>query len=242
MIPWDAEVLTFDESRFHGKVRLFPLPDFVMFPHVMQPLHIFEPRYLELLRHALDGDGLIAMSLPEEDGPQDPGAGPLRRIACLGKIVTHQRLDNGRYNLMLLGMRRIRIVQELPRSFQFREAEAQLLDDVYPTAGAAARDELQLNLCELFQQFLPDGFTGDQTVTELLTTEASLGALTDLVSFAAPLPTQFKYDMLAQCDVDLRAARLCRALAAQAEEEVPATETTEPRPRRRRFPPPFSAN
>ncbi len=46
-----------------GRARLFPLPDLVMFPHVMQPLHIFEPRYREMLNEALDSDGLIAMSI-----------------------------------------------------------------------------------------------------------------------------------------------------------------------------------
>ena len=65
MLPWNVEDLTFDATRFRGKVRLFPLPDLVMFPHVMQPLHVFESRYRELLNAALDSDGLIAMSVLE---------------------------------------------------------------------------------------------------------------------------------------------------------------------------------
>jgi len=248
MMPWNAEDLTFDESRFHGKARLFPLTDFVLFPHVMQPLHIFEPRYLELLREALDSDGLIAMGVPVAAWTGDPGAAPLRSAACLGKVVTHQRRKNGRYNLLLLGVRRLRIVRELPGSRPFREAEVALVDDVYPPAGVERRETLQSELCELFQQFLPEGFSEDDSVAKLLTAEASLGALTDLVSFAAPLPHPVKCDMLAQTDVDLRAAALCGALARHAQrgasDEIgdappgPAPDGA----RRRRFPPPFSTN
>ncbi|HJS07899.1 MAG TPA: LON peptidase substrate-binding domain-containing protein, partial [Pirellulales bacterium] len=54
---------SFSAEQFSGVVRLFPLPNRVVFPHVMQPLHIFEPRYREMLNDALDGDGLIAMSV-----------------------------------------------------------------------------------------------------------------------------------------------------------------------------------
>ena len=63
MVPWSKEDLVFDETRFKGTVRLFPLPDLIMFPHVIQPLRIFEPRYRDLLNDVLDSDGLIAMCL-----------------------------------------------------------------------------------------------------------------------------------------------------------------------------------
>ncbi len=55
--------LSFSFEDFAGKVRVFPLPNLVLFPHVMQPLHIFEPRYRELLEDALAGDRLITMAL-----------------------------------------------------------------------------------------------------------------------------------------------------------------------------------
>ena len=121
MLPWNAEDLTFDETRFTGAVRLFPLPDLVMFPHVVQPLHIFEPRYRDMLNDALDGDGLIAMSILAPGWETDYDGRPaLLPHVCVGKVVTHQRLDDGRYNLMLLGMRRGRIVAELPATRSFR--------------------------------------------------------------------------------------------------------------------------
>ncbi len=57
------EDLRFDEANFSGVARLFPLPNLVMFPHVLQPLHVYEPRYRALLEEALDDDRLIAMAV-----------------------------------------------------------------------------------------------------------------------------------------------------------------------------------
>ena len=65
MNPWDTPELQFDASTFSGVARLFPLPNLVLYPHVMQPLHIFEERYREMLEDAIADDGLIAMALLE---------------------------------------------------------------------------------------------------------------------------------------------------------------------------------
>src|SRR5215203_3799018 len=144
MLPWDAEELVFDEARFSGVARLFPLPDLVMFPHVMQPLHIFEPRYREMLNDALDGDGLIAMSVLAPGWEADyEGRPPILPHICLGKVVTHQRLRDGCYNIMLLGSRRGRILSELPAKRSFRQAEIELLCDTQDDRDAARAIQLQ---------------------------------------------------------------------------------------------------
>lgn len=247
MLPWNGEDLCFDESRFCGKARLFPLPDLVMFPHVVQPLHIFEQRYREMLREALDSDGLIAMSMPaeaasslsisEEDRPE------LAPYACLGKVVTHQRLADGRYNLMLLGLRRVRILEELPQARTFREAHVELLEDFESDLSCSCRDALQGQLTEAFQQALPSGSLPSDAVSELLSAEIPLGALTDLVSFALPLSGELKRSLLGESNVDVRAQRLLRALGAKPFEEVASKplEAAAGRPVLG-FPPPFSMN
>jgi Lon protease-like protein len=187
MLPWNVEDLTFDEARFTGDVRLFPLPDLVMFPHVVQPLHIFEPRYRDMLNDALDGDGLIAMSILAPGWERDyEGCPTLLPHVCVGKVITHHRLDDGRYNLMLLGMRRGRILAEHPATRSFRRAEVALIDDVYPDAGDADRGALQESLAKAFQRTLPlaKDATCDAPVKDLLASDVPLGVLTDLVSFA----------------------------------------------------------
>jgi Lon protease-like protein len=240
MLPWNAEDLTFDETRFAGTVRLFPLPDLVMFPHVVQPLHIFESRYREMLNAALDSDGLIAMSILAPGWEPDYDGRPtLLPHVCVGKVITHQRLDDGRYNLMLLGMRRGRIVSELPPTRSYREAEIELIDDVYPADGEEARDTLQAALAEAFRRTLPvaKNQASEGAVNELLSEEVSLGVLTDLVSFALPLRPALKRELLAECNVDVRARRLLRALRTSA-----AKSAAPPAPARFKFPPRFSAN
>ena len=101
-------------ADFDGVVRLFPLPNLVLFPHVVQPLRIFEPRYRELMGEALQGDRLIAMSLLlpgwEKAYFSQPAVAPM---LCVGRVVTHTKETNGDYKLLLLGLRRARIENEL---------------------------------------------------------------------------------------------------------------------------------
>ena len=112
MNPWEATELSFDASTFSGVVRLFPLPNLVLYPHVMQPLHVFEDRYREMLEDALATDQLIAMAVLRPGWETDyDSRPPISEFACLGKVVAHHRLEDGRYNLLLLGVQRVRIRQ-----------------------------------------------------------------------------------------------------------------------------------
>src|SRR3954471_16357024 len=103
----------FSLDDFDGIVRLFPLPNLVLFPHVAQPLHIFEPRYRQLMADALDGDRLIAMATLrpgwEEEYHKRP---PIHDMVCLGKIRQEKRLPDGRYDLLLQGVCRARVLEE----------------------------------------------------------------------------------------------------------------------------------
>src|SRR6266496_3253962 len=110
-----------DLSDFGGIARLFPLPNLVLFPHVMQPLHIFEPRYRQMTADALDSDRLIALALlqPGWEANYD-GKPAIQGIACLGRIAAEQCLDDGRYNILLRGLSRVRIVEESPTGKLYR--------------------------------------------------------------------------------------------------------------------------
>lgn len=213
MLPFDAADLTFDEERFRGATRLFPLPDLVMYPHVVQPLHVFESRYREMLNEALDSDGLITMCLLDDGWEEEyDGRPPLYRYGCLGKVITHRRLDDGTYNLMVLGQRRVRLVEELPPQRSYREARVDLLEDVYPDGGQSRRERQQTLLLDAFQEALAEDALPAATLRELLAAKAPLGVLTDLVAFALPLAPGLKRALLAECDVDRRAARLLSVL------------------------------
>ena len=83
MKPWDAAELSFDTSAFSGVVRLFPLPNLVLYPHVMQPLHIYEDRYREMLEDALAGDKLITMSVLQPGWETDYESRPPIAAVCV---------------------------------------------------------------------------------------------------------------------------------------------------------------
>jgi ATP-dependent Lon protease len=189
-------------------VRLFPLPSLVMFPHVIQPLHIFEPRYCDLLEDALASDRTIAMVMLQPGWESDyEGRPPIAPVACQTKIVAHERLPTGRHNILLRGLKRIAIRHELPPTLSFRVAEVEPLEDYYPSSGTR-RDDAQRRILDLARQLLPDSEALHQQLDELLAGEASLGMLTDVFAFTLGFSTAIKQQLLTECNVDLRAAIL----------------------------------
>ena len=92
---------------------LFPLPNVVLFPNVFLPLHIFEPRYREMVADAITGDRMIGMVLLRPGWEQDyDGRPPVYPIGCSGLITHVEQLADGRYNIVLRGFERFRILAE----------------------------------------------------------------------------------------------------------------------------------
>jgi uncharacterized protein len=216
------EDLSFSAGEFSGKVRLFPLPNLVLFPHVMQPLHIFEPRYRLLLEHALAGDRLITMALLTPGWQKDyDDRPPLYPMACLGRVTTHHRLEDGTYNVLLLGLHRVRLLRELPPEKSYREAEAELCPDDEPVEEIAARLAVQNNLREAFLRILPRLPEAQEQLDQLLGSDMPLGVLTDLLSFMLDIGVEAKQLLLAEVNVHRRAEMLLGHLAAAADEGAP---------------------
>ncbi len=228
----EASNKSFVPEQFSGVAKLFPLPNLVMFPHVMQPLHVFEPRYRQLVDLAMADDRLIAMAVLAPGWEKDyDGRPPLRPVACLSRIANCQKLDDGRFNIMVLGLRRVELREELPPKHLFREAKARLLADEYPPAAAAARPGLQRDLVEAFRKVLPALVSSGEQLQELLAGNLSLGMLTDIIGYTLDLDLEFKQKLLAEPTVDVRASLLRAHLSS--------TPVAAARPV---FPPDFSAN
>jgi len=211
-------------AGFRGEVRLFPLPNLVLFPHVVQGLHVFEPRYRQLLTDALAGDRLIGLVLLqpgwEEQYEESPAIEP---VACLGRIGWHEKLPDGRFNLRLRGLSRVGLTEEVPSDRLYRLARAELIPDVCP----ADMHRLKLLRKSLADAVLPR-FAGDaaalQQLQDLFTGDESLGHLCDVLSYALPLPLELKQSLLGEPHIDLRAEILIQALklsAARAERVFP---------------------
>ena len=113
-------------TQLPTRLAIFPLPGAILFPGLQLPLHIFEPRYRALVGEALSRDRRIAMIQPQR--PAD-GA-PLFEIGCVGRIGEVQALDDGRYNIVLEGEARFRVLRELDVATPFRQVEAELLAEL----------------------------------------------------------------------------------------------------------------
>ncbi|MEP0390638.1 MAG: LON peptidase substrate-binding domain-containing protein [Erythrobacter sp.] len=107
------------------RLSIFPLAGAVLFPGLQLPLHIFEPRYRALVGDALVRDRRIAMIQPQRavDGA------PLYSIGCVGHIGEIEAMEDGRYNLVLEGQSRFRILHEMDVASAFRQVEAELIED-----------------------------------------------------------------------------------------------------------------
>lgn len=107
------------------RLSIFPLQGALLFPGLHLPLHLFEPRYRALVTDALARDRRIAMIQPQ--GPYE-GA-PLFEIGCVGKIGEVEALEDGRFNVILEGEARFRLVRELDVATPFRQVEGELLTE-----------------------------------------------------------------------------------------------------------------
>ena len=102
------------------RIPVFPLAGALLFPRAQLPLHIFEPRYRDMVRDALAGDRLIGMVQPRDQA--EPPA--LFETGCLGRIEACETLDDGRYNIVLEGLTRFRILREIEGDTAYRRVEA----------------------------------------------------------------------------------------------------------------------
>ena len=114
------------------RVPLFPLPGAILFPRSQLPLHIFEPRYREMVRDSIDGAGRIAMIQPHR--VDDDNQAALYPVGCVGEIVGLEELDDGRFNIVLLGTNRFRLLKEAEVDALYRCADIDIeaFDDSEP--------------------------------------------------------------------------------------------------------------
>ncbi len=222
----------YDLRDFGNVCRLFPLPGVVLFPHAVLPLHIFEPRYRQMTEDALASDRLIAIVQvrPPEEWTT-PGQPTLEDHGCLGRIVKHERLPDGRFRFLLLGCKRVRLTREVPTGKLYRSAEVEIVEDVDPDGPDWQR---RAELIALFRALFGDRI--DPDLDNLFDTDLPLGVLTDIVAQAMGLPAEAKQRLLRQPRVSLRVGDLLDRLRELSERG------SDPGGGPSTFPPPFSRN
>jgi len=224
-------------ANFSGSVPLFPLPDVVLFPGIMLPLHIFEPRYRAMVEDALEGERLIAMSLlrPGWESCIETKTAPIFSTVCVGEITSEQRLPDGRFVLMLQGLSRARTIEEDPADPPpYRTARVELLEDRYSSSSVIDRDRRRVELVSVFCKLFPR-IDLDHIFQEALASSIPLGAVCDVLAYAMRLAPPECQAVLDELDVDARSELLLAALRRSARR--PHGDGPD-----RGFPPPFSEN
>ena len=117
--------------KLESPVSLFPLPNTVFYPGTCLPLHIFEPRYRKMIEDALNNNSLIGMVLLSSGWEADYYGRPkVASVGCAGRITKHERLPDGKFNILLEGLSRFRIFGESDNK-PYRVAEVEFLNSTH---------------------------------------------------------------------------------------------------------------
>lgn len=222
----DATHLTID---FQQPVPLFPLPNMVLLPSAITPLHLFEPRFKDMASEAVAGSRLIAMALLRS-GYQEryyTHHAAIHPIVCLGRVVRSERLDDGRYNILLQGVCRAKVSRE-DQERSFRRA---WLTPVTVSNGLSPQDEQRIR--ERIVGELDNGAMSALCVTGVLRDvvqcpHLSVSDMIDLIAhhvIESPTPRQ---RFLAEADVVRRAACLIELLARVRRKQPSASPSATP--------------
>lgn len=194
-------------------VPLFPLPNVVLFPHAVLPLHVFEQRYKEMTADALQGARHIAMALLRPGWEKCYHGKPaIEPVVCVGTILTHERLPDGRYNFLLQGTTRAKIKREFGDR-PYRLAELQPLPEE-PVDEAELTGERERLAMAFHDPRLRSTGIG-RKFQQMLDGTIPLAVIADLVAFNFLDDVCLKQSLLADCDVRRRIARVVETFEAQ---------------------------
>jgi uncharacterized protein len=185
---------------------LFPLPNVVLFPKTPLPLYIFEEKYRTMVRETLAGAGELIIALLRPGSELNySNISPVHEIACLGKIETYEELEDGKYNIVVVGIQRVRIVREVQHS-PYRLVEVETLEGVDHNERSSDVLKRQNHLGGLFAKFTELATGVNQQALELMP-QLDFESLVNMVAMTLNLAIEQKQDLLEindalqRCDV-----------------------------------------
>jgi Lon protease-like protein len=211
-------------SSASAAIPIFPLPNAQLFPLALLPLHVFEPRYREMVRDCMAGDRMLAVALLEPGYEHDYGGRPPVRAVCgVGRILAHEPMPDGRSNILLRGEYRGRILDELPADRSYRLARIEKIEDIVAPTGADEVDQTLRLLSDQLSLRLP---AGGETLRSLIRSANGAGALADVLAATLLTDPDLRQELLETEDVVQRARRvvdqLGMLLARVADHEGPS--------------------
>ena len=208
-----------DLSYIPEVVPLFPLPEVVLFPRTLLPLHVFEPRYRRMTSDALAGERVIATVLlkPGFEPLYYTRQAPIHPVVSIAHIVGSEEVEDGNYNILLRGLTRARIVGESSdRPYRLAQVEAV---DTYCSSGAQRSDELRDELLGTISSNLALDADLRRHWLRLFDAGPEIDELADLIAAGLPASAELRQCLLDEPDASTRIEIMqhqLRALAAAA--------------------------
>lgn len=208
----DLKKIKIDEIKnldnFSGIVPVFPLSTVVFFPNTLLPLHIFEERYRDMLSDSQNSENLIAMALLKPGWDDNYYGSPeVFDVAGMGRIVSSEIFSDGRSNIVLYGLKRIRIL-EFTQDKPYRKARIELLDNKSCNEEVNYKEKLK-NIVSDWNDILGEKYKEHQLNINL---ELPLANLTDVMASVIFTNIFDKQSFLEETDVELRASKLIESI------------------------------
>jgi Lon protease-like protein len=205
-----------DDAIWRRPIPLFPLPNCVLFPGAVLPLHIFEPRYIEMLQMIAarsPAERLLAMALLRDGWEQHYHSkrAPIHPVLCVGRVIQHEELDEGQFNLLLLGLRRATIITETGDRL-FRQALLSPIESNVPEFDDRRLRELLHRAVSAVSRHT--GALSKSTIDQIFDSAPDADILVDVLAYHL-IPGEridFKQSLLEERHVPARAGKLMRHL------------------------------
>src|SRR3954469_23836563 len=195
------------------RLPLFPLPNVVLFPHALLPLHIFEERYRAMVRDILSGARFIAVSLIAADAVEGEEKPPVQPIAGGGEVVMAHELPDGRFNLVVRGRARVHIDEELVSDRPYRLISATELPDL-PAAEPAELGDADQSLRALVGHLADAIPEGGELLRQVVLSQGTPSELVDVLAAALVVDPTVRQRLLETRDVMKRIERVSAEVVA----------------------------
>ena len=193
------------KEKFPNRISVFPLSNFIFFPNTNVPLNIFEPRYIEMINDSMKSSRLIGMVQPKKNIGKSFES--LYDIGCLGKITSFSETQDGRYLIVLNGLSRFKIIEEIKNDKLYRECRISF-DDFQNDTDINKEDikfsDLKLIFKDFKNFFEKKGFAINWNELEKQNLEQTINAL----AMGSPFSLEEKQILLETKNLSMRKDKL----------------------------------
>ena len=197
-------------KNFPKKIPVFPLSNFIIFPHTTVPLNIFEPRYVEMIQDSMKTNKLIGLIQPKSN---DDGSVPdLHKVGCLGKITKFADTSDGRYLIDLNGLTRFEITKEIKNDKPYRMFEINcdnFKEDLSPDNKTLKFSDLELIFRDLKLLFEKKGYIINWKSLE----KQDLNEMINALAMASPFSLEEKQILLESKNLEARKDKISEILS-----------------------------